>query len=106
MIDGVLTMSINAEGSLILNGQNRGWLQRKPHIFQEQTAVEGRYELRGERRVGFRLGGYDRTKPLVIDPVISYATYLGESDTTIKSITVDTKRWCMSLEISTRPTFP
>jgi hypothetical protein len=35
--------------------------------------------LHGSHRVGFALTGYDTSLPLVIDPVISYSTYLGGS---------------------------
>jgi Beta-propeller repeat len=30
--------------------------------------------------VGFKIGAYDRSQPLVIDPVLSYATFLGGND--------------------------
>ncbi len=39
--------------------------------------IEGRYVLLAENHVGFEVGPYDRTRPLVIDPVLSYSTYLG-----------------------------
>ena len=31
-------------------------------------------------RFGFRLGAYDTRRPLVIDPVLAYSTYLGGSN--------------------------
>src|SRR5262249_11205671 len=36
--------------------------------------------LKGKHRVGFRLGKYERSRPLVIDPTGWYATYLGRSN--------------------------
>jgi beta-propeller repeat-containing protein len=86
---GVRAMQIDSEGNLVLVAEKGEWVQPKPRIFQGNRAVEGGYELLGPRRVGFALGHYDRTKPLVIDPVISYATYFGGDDTTINSIAVD-----------------
>ena len=54
-----------------------------PVIFQETRAgrvsVAGRYQLLGERTVGFEVDAYDPSLMLVIDPVISYATYMGGS---------------------------
>jgi hypothetical protein len=41
--------------------------------------VDGRYLLHGQR-VGFAIAKYDRSKPLVIDPVLSYSTYLAGSN--------------------------
>ncbi len=43
-----------------------------------------------EKSVGFEVAAYDNTKPLVIDPVLVYLTYLGGSgDDEANSITVD-----------------
>src|SRR5439155_1271746 len=39
--------------------------------------IPGRYVLRGSGRVGFVVGAYDAGRPLVIDPVLVYSTYLG-----------------------------
>ena len=52
----------------------------EPVVYQEGAAgrerVNGRFTVKG-RRIGFQVAAYDRTRPLVIDPVVSYATYLG-----------------------------
>jgi len=39
--------------------------------------VDGRYVLLADNRIGFEVASYDRSRPLVIDPVLTYATYLG-----------------------------
>jgi hypothetical protein len=55
-----------------------------------RQAVSGRYVVEGADRVAFSLGTYDRRQPLVIDPVLSYSTYLGGSGPTWgNAITLD-----------------
>ncbi len=53
----------------------------QPLIYQigggRKQAVEGGYVLNGKGRVSFVLGKYDRTRELLIDPVLTYSTYLG-----------------------------
>ncbi len=41
--------------------------------------LDGRYVLMAGNRVRFAVSGYDRARPLVIDPVLTYSTYLGGS---------------------------
>lgn len=55
---------------------------RRPIAWQERAGrerdpVPAAYHLEGGNRVGFRLGDYDRSRPLVIDPVLHYGTLLG-----------------------------
>jgi hypothetical protein len=52
----------------------------KPHAWQESTgdrrAISGDYSLSEKGEVEFRLGDYDTTLPLAIDPVLVYSTYI------------------------------
>lgn len=44
-----------------------------------RSTVDAAYRVFEDRTVGFALGEYDAALPLVIDPVITYSTYLGGS---------------------------
>jgi hypothetical protein len=41
--------------------------------------LDGRFVLRGRNQIGFEVASYDRSRPLVIDPTLTYSTYLGGS---------------------------
>ncbi len=43
--------------------------------FHGAKRIEGHYVLRGRHEVGFEIAAYDRSRPLVIDPVLAYSTY-------------------------------
>jgi MBG domain (YGX type)/Beta-propeller repeat/Bacterial Ig-like domain (group 3) len=51
----------------------------RPHLSERRDRVEGRFVLLAENRVGFAIGAYDPALPLVIDPVLSYSSFLGGS---------------------------
>ena len=57
--------------------------ESQPVAWQEiegkRVPVEVMYRLRGEQEVGFKAGSYDPRYPLVIDPVLSWNTFLGGS---------------------------
>ncbi|HLL75889.1 MAG TPA: SBBP repeat-containing protein [Pyrinomonadaceae bacterium] len=79
---GAEDVRLGESGDLVLRVAGGGELrQLKPVSYQvidgERREVESRYALVGDSSVGFELGEYDRTLPLVIDPVLSYSTYLG-----------------------------
>lgn len=42
--------------------------------------LEGQFALRSSNDIGFAVPRYDHTKALIIDPVVTYSTYLGGGD--------------------------
>src|SRR5213593_2849491 len=81
---------IDQNGDLLVRMEDGEVRFHKPVVFQPASATDGRrsadripvdghYTLSGHDQVAFAIGGYDKTKPLVIDPVLSYSTYLGGS---------------------------
>ncbi len=85
--EGADTVALNDSGELELRTGKAEVRWQRPRVYQEsqgrRTPIEARYEMRGANRAGFRLGKYDKTKPLIIDPVISYLTYLGQAESSI-----------------------
>ena len=73
---------VDAAGNLVLNAANGPAGFKKPVVYQmdgdKKIAVAGAFTV-AHNRIGFKLGSYDHCKPLIIDPVLSYATYLGGS---------------------------
>jgi hypothetical protein len=76
---GVQTLSVNASGDLVLQAGAQVLRQHQPIAYQnvagQRLKVATSFVVQGQQ-VGFALGRYDRTLPLVIDPVLSYSTYL------------------------------
>ncbi len=82
---GADTITINPQGELILHTKHGDVVQHAPEIYQEvegtRQRVDGRYVLLDRpNHVGFALGRYDRSLPLVIDPVLVYSKFLSGSD--------------------------
>jgi hypothetical protein len=82
--DGADQIQIDAQGELVLKTASGEVRQRKPVAYQEvdggRREIASRYALKGKQEVVFELGEYDRARPLVIDPVMAYSTFLGGSD--------------------------
>src|SRR6187431_790945 len=80
---GVEQTTVDAQGDLVLKTAGGPLRFQKPVIFQinggRRHPVEGGYVHRSPHEIGFHVGAYDRTRPLIIDPVLSYSTYLGGS---------------------------
>ncbi len=82
---GARNVKTDDSGNLVISSTAGDVLVHKPVAYQQQNgtrqAVDARFILKANNRVGFELGKYDRSRELVIDPSVSYAysTYLGGS---------------------------
>ncbi|HEX7894280.1 MAG TPA: SBBP repeat-containing protein, partial [Terriglobales bacterium] len=81
--EGADNLRIDAKGNLVLASADREVQFEAPRAYQKTATgtqgVEGAFVLRSDNRVGFEIGNYDRSRTLVIDPVLTYSTYLGGS---------------------------
>jgi beta-propeller repeat-containing protein len=72
---------LDSGGDLVLTTPAGEIRQHKPYIYQEKAgvkqAIAGGYLLKKNNEVGFEVGPYDASLPLVLDPVLAYSTYLG-----------------------------
>lgn len=80
---GVDSVTVNEAGDLVLAATGGSVVQHKPVIYQEidgeRRIVAGRYAVDG-KRASFEIASYDRSRPLVIDPTLAYATFFGGKD--------------------------
>jgi hypothetical protein len=101
---------LDDRGNLILAAAGASPTLEKPVIYQ--TSAEGRelvagsYTISGDT-LGFSVGAYDHSLPLVIDPVLVYSTYLGGSVQDIgEDIKVDAAGNIFVIGLTESPNFP
>lgn len=79
--DGAEKISIRDGGELVLTLPGGEIRQPKPVIYQTvdgaRREISGGYRLLDALTVGFSVGDYNHSLPLVIDPVLGYSTYFG-----------------------------
>jgi hypothetical protein len=84
-VEGARKLRIDAHGNLLLSVAGNSVELEKPIVYQTiegaRREVAGNYVLAGHNKVAFNVADYDRTQPLVVDPVLVYSTYLGGSTT-------------------------
>ena len=91
-VHGAQSLTLDAQGDLVVHSAGGDVLEKAPVVYQVingvQRAVAARFVLQNGNQLGFAVGAYDASLPLVIDPVLAYSTYLGGSGTTTTSGTV------------------
>jgi len=79
--DGVDDATLAEEGSLILHTPAGELRHERPIAYQEKggarVPVTAAFKELADGTIGFQVGYYDQTRPLVIDPVLVYSTYMG-----------------------------
>lgn len=90
--DGVRKLEVNKSGDLKVSLDQSEMTLRQPRAYQTTDGVlhevAANFEMT-DGGVGFRIGKYDRTQPLVIDPVLDYSTFLGDASVYVTAVAVD-----------------
>ena len=101
-----------ATGDLVLRLPNGEARQKRPVLYQEsadgkRVTIAGGYRTLSGNRIGFTVGGYDRARPLVIDPVLQFATLFGgQIRESASAIALDPQGNIYVAGVSASPDFP
>ena len=84
---GASSVELGEDGQLVIDSPAGGFEDARPYAYQEVDDLEHEVTVRyalGERgedgsvEYGFALGGYDRSRPLILDPsLVMYCGYIG-----------------------------
>ncbi|HKR13626.1 MAG TPA: SBBP repeat-containing protein [Pyrinomonadaceae bacterium] len=108
---GADRIDLDESGDLRLTVKDSEVRLDKPFIYQltetgERSEVKGEYVVKG-KEIGFKVQAFDSQKPLIIDPVLSYATLLGSSgDESGNGIAVDAHGNAYVTGVTNSATFP
>jgi len=91
---GAKKLALIHNGDLEISLENGSILQKKPILYQtidgKREYIPGNFVIKEGTAYGFEAASYDKAKPLIIDPVLLYSTYLGGSAyDTPSAITLD-----------------
>jgi hypothetical protein len=82
--EGTESIRVDENGDLVLHTSDREIKLQAPTTYQvrdgQRHAIPARYGITGENEVSLQVAAYDKSSALVVDPVLSYSTYLGGSD--------------------------
>jgi hypothetical protein len=79
-VQGAQSLALDTQGNLVIHTSGGDVTEQAPVAYQEingvRQAVSSHYILEGNNQGGFQVGAYDPSQTLVIDPTLSYSTYL------------------------------
>ncbi|MGA2771780.1 MAG: SBBP repeat-containing protein [Bryobacteraceae bacterium] len=80
-LEGAEHMQLDTNGDLLLRTSEGEWRHTAPPAYQLRNGVRqkvaGNLVAGGPDEFTFEIGEYDRSRPLVIDPALTYSTFLG-----------------------------
>jgi hypothetical protein len=81
-VEGADKITTNKNGSLVLKTAAGDVTWRKPLVYEQsetgRQVISATYRVEGNQ-IGFKLGAYDHSESLVIDPILDYGTFLDGS---------------------------
>jgi hypothetical protein len=95
--DGATAVAIE-QGALVIRTGGEPIRMARPVAYQldgeSRSGVTARYRMIGKNTIGFTVGNYDRSKELIIDPVVlGFSTFLGGTgDESATAIAIDADR--------------
>ena len=100
-------------GDLVLSTGDGDIRFRAPHIYQQtgaqkhdSTSIAGGFRQLAANKIGFSLGSYDHSRELIIDPQLTYSTYLGAGGESLVSVAIDASSNIYVAGSTTASTFP
>jgi hypothetical protein len=108
---GTEKLSMSPRGDLKVMARNGEMALKKPVVYQDSNGlrkyIDGQFKLLASNSVKFALGNYDHCLPLIVDPVLTYATYLGgDLSDYASAIAVDASGYAYVAGVATSSDFP
>ncbi|MBL8900508.1 MAG: VCBS repeat-containing protein, partial [Planctomycetes bacterium] len=94
-VEGAAEVRVDVSGALVMRTALGEMSQRPPLTWEvasdgSRVIVPSRFELRGDGSYGFAVQRVDAARPLVVDPVLGWASYFGStSDDVMNGLAVD-----------------
>ena len=80
-IEGARRVEIDSHGNLVMRVTAGKLALQRPVVYQEingeRHKIAGTYSIANDHQIRFLIARYDHTRPLTIDPVLNYSSYLG-----------------------------
>jgi len=80
--EGARSIRVDANGDLVVTASDGRISFQRPVIYQpaeggRKDLVAGSFKILRRNTIGFEVAEYDDKRPLIIDPILNYSTYLG-----------------------------
>lgn len=81
LFSGQKSISIDENGNVVVEAESVKLYDHAPKCYQEGNLLESRFYL-DKDTIKFEVDGYDRSKGLIIDPVLNWSTYFHDGTST------------------------